>query len=233
MQEKQFVKSFRITKIVQLIILSLIGIAFFLILILNPALGKEVYENRTLSALCAFTWLLMLTSLGFTLYDFFKLRSFAEESHALNKAAYLDNLTGIPNRHGLDVVFQTYDSPESMATVGCFMVTIDNLKENNETHGHLTGDIMIQHFCSIFESIGDGFGVVGRNGGNEFVLVINHCTEDVMQRFIHTLNKQIEDYNKEYTNAPLSIKYAYVLNTDEHANAFTQLMTATYNKLHA
>lgn len=233
MQEKKFVKSFRIAKIVQLCVLSLIGISFFLILVFNPALGKEIYENRTLFTLCAVAWLLMLISLGFTLYDFFRLRSFAEESHALNKVAYLDHLTGIPNRHGLDTVFQTYDSPESMASVGCFMVTIDNLKDSNETLGHKTGDLMIQHFCSIFEEIGDKFGVVGRNGGNEFVLVINHCTDENIQNFINTLNKQVDKHNEEYADAALKLKYAYVLNTDERAEAFTQLMTATYNKLHA
>lgn len=232
MQEKQFVKSSRAIKIVQLCVLSLIGITFFLILIFNPDVGKEIYANKTLFVLCAITWILMLVSLGFTLFDFFKMRSFAEESHALNKVAYLDHLTGIPNRHGLDAVFQTYDSPESMATVGCFMVTIENLKESNKTQGHQTGDLMIQHFCSIFENIGDKFGVVGRNGGNDFVLVVNHCTDEIMQDFIDTLNAEIENHNKEYSDAALNLKYSYVLNTDEHANAFTQLMTATYNKLH-
>ena len=233
MKEKKFVKVFRTIKIVELCVLLVLEGIFFIILMTNSTMSKELFSNRTLFTICVFTWILMIYNLLCLLYDFFQLRSFAEESHALNRAAYLDNLTGIPNRHGLDVVFQTYDTPESLANVGCFMVTIDNLKKINEAKGHQPGDMMIQHFCSIFEEAGDSFGVVGRNGGNEFVLVINNCTDETMNQFVNTLNEQIAEYNMEYTAAPLHIKYTYVLNSTEHADAFTQLLTATYNQLHA
>lgn len=233
MLEKKFVKVFRIAKIIQLCFLLVLEVVFFIILFCNPSLSKELYSNRALFILCSCTWLLMLFNLFCLLYDFCQLRHFTEESHALNRVAFLDNLTGIPNRHGLDVVFQTYDSPESLAMVGCFMVTISNLKETNETLGHQTGDAMIQQFCSIFEEIGDTFGVVGRNGGNEYILVINNCTDRLMKQFIEVLEGQIAEYNLSCAKAPIQIQYAYVLNTEEQATAFTQLLTATYNKLHA
>lgn len=233
MKEKKFVKVFRTTKIIQLCLLLILELAFFIILVTHPALGKNIYNNPTLFLLCAITWVLMIFSLICLFLDFYQMRSFAKESHALNRVAYLDNLTGIPNRHGLDVVFQTYDTPESMATVGCFMVTIDNLKAINESLGHQTGDLLIQNFCSILEETGDGFGVVGRNGGNEFILVVNNCTDAIMKQFIKHLEKQISEYNTEHTVAPLQLKYTYILNVEEHAQAFTHLLTATYNKLHA
>lgn len=233
MQEKKFMKVFRAAKIIQLCLLLLLEVIFFLVLIFNPYMSKHIYDNSTLFTLCAITWGLMLFNLLCLLYDFWQLRSFTAESHALNRAAYLDNLTGIPNRHGLDIVFQTYDTPESMARVGCFMGTIENLKAINEVLGHSTGDLMIQHFCSIFEEVGDTFGVVGRNGGNEYVMVINNCTHDIMKKFIHALNEQIKEYNSEHTKAPISIRYTYILNEEEHAEAFTQLLTSTYNKLHS
>lgn len=233
MLEKKFVKVFRIAKIIQLCFLLVLEGIFFIVLFCNPSLTMELYSNKVLFALCSCTWLLMLFNLTSLLYDFFQLRHFAEESHALNRAAFLDNLTGIPNRHGLDAVFQTYDNPEALATVGCFLVTISNLKETNESLGHQTGDIIIREFCAIFEQIGDSFGVVGRNGGNEYVLVINNCSDLLMKQFIKALEEQIAEYNKDHMNALIQIKYAYVLNTEEGAMAFTQLLTATYNKLHA
>ena len=233
MKEKKFVKIFRTTKIIQLCLLFILEISFFIILVTHPALGKNLYNNPTLFILSSITWILMIFSLICLFIDFYQMRRFAVESHALNRAAYLDNLTGIPNRHGLDVVFQTYDTPESMASVGCFMVTIDNLKTINESLGHQTGDLLIQNFCSIFEETGDSFGVVGRNGGNEFILVINNCTDVRMNQFIKNLETQITEYNAEHTVAPLQLNYTYILNSEEHAQAFTHLLTATYNKLHA
>ena len=233
MQGKRIIKNFKITKIVQLSLLLIIEVIFFFILFQNPSLSKNLYTNTTLLTLFLMVWILMIFNLVCLFLDFFKLRSFAEESHALHKAAYLDHLTGIPNRHGLDVVFQTYDTPESLREVGCFMVTIDNLKDINENLGHQTGDMVIQHFCSIFEDVGDRFGVVGRNSGNEFVMVMNNCSHDSMAGFIQALNEHVTAYNREYTNAPLHIRYSYVLNSEIQVEAFTLLLTATYNKLHS
>ena len=160
MRNKKFVKTFRNTKTVQLVLLLLLEAAYVLVLTLNPALGTKLFEDRTLFILCTLSWILALFNLVWLLYDFYKLRTFAEESHALNRAAFLDHLTGIPNRHGLDVVFETYDSPESLAHVACYMVTITNLKEVNQTMGHVVGDQMLKDFSGILESVGDAFGVV-------------------------------------------------------------------------
>lgn len=233
MKNNNLIKKIRTSKIIQLSLLIVFILFFVGVLLSHPTLTKQIYQNEVLFILCAFTWILILFQLICLFIDFLQMRSFALESHALNRIAYLDNLTGIPNRHGLDVVFQTYDNPKSLEDVGCFMVTIDNLKSTNESLGHKAGDLLIQDFCSIFEEIGDGFGVVGRNGGNEFILVINHCTNELMAHFIHILNSQIGCYNEEHENAPLHIAYTYVLNSTEHATAFTQLLTATYNKLHS
>ena len=220
-QKKKFVKTFRNTKTVQLILLLLLETAYVLVLTLNPALGTKLFEDRTLFILCTLSWILALFNLIWLLYDFYKLGTFADESHALNRAAFLDHLTGIPNRHGLDVVFETYDSPESLAHVACYMVTITNLKEINQTMGHVVGDQMLKDFSGILESVGDAFGVVGRNGGNEFLMIVNHGSHDTMEYFIESLNQQLKEYNEEHSNAPIQIQYAYILN--EHMQSISPL----------
>ncbi len=233
MQEKKFAKSFRFAKVVQLCILLLLDALTILILVCNPEIGSQLYSNKIIFTLSAIIWVLMIFSLLCILHDFYKLKSFAEESHALNKVAYLDNLTGIPNRSGLDMAFKVYDSPESVKEVGCFMGSISNLRTINETKGHSAGDRMILDFCSIFEEIGDKFGFVGRNGGNEYVMVMNACTHESMQRFIEELTEHLAEYNTQHKEAPIDFQYAYLLNTDVKAQVFSQLLTATYNKLHS
>ena len=225
MPEKSFAKSFRRIKTVQLGILIALEIAVALILLCNPSIGKQLFSNKVLLLLYVTIWLLMLFNICCLLYDFVKIKQFAEESHSLNQIAYLDNLTGIPNRHGLDTVFKTYDTPASLMQVGCFMCTIDNLREINETLGHASGDKIILDFCSIFE--------VGRNGGNEFLMVMDKCTHDSMQAFSDKLKERVSAYNESRAKAPIQIKHTYLLNTDVKAQAFTQLLTATYNELHS
>lgn len=232
MPEKKFLKRFRVAKLIQLCLYALIDIAFITILILNPQTGTKIYHDKTLFLLCTFIWVTMVLGLGYLLYDFYKMKFFAKESHSLNRTAYLDNMTGIPNRHGLDMIFDTYSTTEALAEVGCFVGTIANLREINETLGHQAGDFIIQSFCTIFEEVGDAFGTVGRNGGNEFVMVINHCTPQVMQSFLDSLDSRIEQYNNEHSDAPIKFLHSYLLNAESQAQTFAALLTATYNNLH-
>ena len=75
-QKKKFVKTFRNTKTVQLILLLLLETAYVLVLTLNPALGTKLFEDRTLFILCTLSWILALFNLIWLLYDFYKLRTF-------------------------------------------------------------------------------------------------------------------------------------------------------------
>ena len=127
---------------------------------------------------------------------------------------------------------QIFIERESLAHVACYMVTITNLKEINQTMGHVVGDQMLKDFSGILESVGDAFGVVGRNGGNEFLMIVNHGSHDTMEYFIESLNQQLKEYNEEHSNAPIQIQYAYILNEEAHAEYFSTLLTETYNKLH-
>lgn len=232
MQEKKFVTIFRIAKIIQLCIILMIEAGFLYILMENPSMTGRLYEEPVLYLLCAITWIMLIFGLLCIIFDFFMLRSIAKESHKLKKAAFLDDLTGIPNRHGLDVIFQTYTTPESMANVGCYMVTIDNLKAINQSDSRQAGDRMIQDFCSILESVGDKFGIVGRNGGNDFLVVIDNCKKKKMKSFEGMLEARIADYNREHIDFPIRLRSTYILNSTEGIEAFTQLLTATYNRLH-
>lgn len=232
MQENKFVKSLRRAKLVQFGILLLIEIAFFLVLLLNPSISRQLYSNPVLFSLCAITWILLIYELLCLIYDFSKLRSFVRESHTLNKVAFLDSLTGLPNRHGLDTVFETYDSPEAMSRIGCCMFTIDNLMEINETRDRAAGDKLIQNFASLLEKVGDSFGTIGRNGGNDFLAVLDNCSEQTMNRFLKQLEAEVAQYNQENPLLPLRIRNAFILNSEARIPAFPELLIEVYKKLY-
>lgn len=233
METKNFVKRFRTAKIAQFLILLLIEIVFFLILLAHPSMTRELYGNRPLFFLCALVWVLVIFQLLCLLHDAFQLRTLAKEGHTLRRLAYLDGLTGIPNRHGLDTIFRTYDTPQSMAEIGCCMLTIENLPEINERLGRLPGDAMIQDFCSILEKVGDSFGIVGRNGGNVFLAVMDKCDADTIRRFSAALQEELDHYNQKHEQTPLSVRSAYVLNSEAKLDTFPRLLTATYSRLYA
>lgn len=231
MREKKFITIYRKAKIIQLCVLVAIEVFFIGILMANPAMTRRIFEDRTLYLLSAAVWVLMIVALLFLVYDFFKLRSFEQMNYALNTESYPDDLTDMPD-HGMDAIFQTYSTPESMANVGCCMITIDNLEAANQSDSRQTADRMIQDFSSILESAGDLYGTVNRIGNNEFLVVIDRCDKEAMERFIRNLEDRIISYNREHERFPLQLQSTYILNSEERMETFTQLLIATYNRLH-
>ena len=232
MREQKFVRQFRTAKIVHLVLLACLELLFSIILIANASLRAQIFSNPALSLLCTFVWLLMLFELLFLIYDFYKLRAFARESHLLNQTAYLDHLTGLPNRYGLDEIFRTYTTPETLEDTGCLLFSIANLPTVNEISGHQAGDTIIRDFSAMFEEIGDRYGYTGRNGGNEFVAAITPCSLQIIQDFRTTLDNRISLYNREHQSSPIVLRSAYTLYKEEPTQSFTELLVITYNKLH-
>ena len=69
---------------------------------------------------------------------------------------------------------------------------IDNFKQVNDNYGHMKGDEVLTIFAKkIEDSIGKK-GIVGRYGGDEFMIILEEITEynDVWEVF-HKLNKEI------------------------------------------
>ena len=232
MTNKTLIKTFRTSKIIQFCITFILEIFFVIVLLTNYSELKQILSNRIMVVLCSTVWLLFVSTLFFLLYDFFKLRTFDTEHQTLNKVAYVDKLTGLPNRHGLDTIFQTYNSPESIANMGCYMAVIDNLGDTNETLGYEAGSVLIKQFSFILNKLNNDSGIVGRNGGNEFISIINNCNQESMEAYVANVNKKIDKYNEDNSTAPIVIKYSYVVNQNENNISFTQLIASVYKKLH-
>ena len=224
------IKPYKIIKLVQLGFLIAMAVVTFLILILNPSLRYSVYQNLNLSILYFSIWVLLVVGFLFLLYDFSRMESLVSSSHELKKATYLDNLTGIPNRYSCDLIFQSYNTEKSIEDIGCCVLTISNLLDINQTKSHEEGDAIILNFCSLFESVGDRYGFVGRNGGNEFLIVIDHCTETLMKEFLEQLNEELDSYNRLHIDK-LQIAYEYALNQQEHVTRFADLVAICCHKL--
>lgn len=230
--EQTVVKFTRQLKWLQLILLILVAIGFLFILIANPSLLRNIFTNRYLFLLCSIIWGILLFSFLFLLYDFSKLGVFVQEGHNLNKTAYLDTLTGIPNRFSCDALLQAYQSPKNMEKLGCVLLEISNLSKVNEVMSHEKGDAMIQSFCTLLETVGSEYGFVGRNGGNEFLTIMEECSEQKVSIFLAKLQSELQICNAADISIPdIELHYSYALNSDLHTERFTDLITAAYKNL--
>ena len=66
--------------------------------------------------------------------------------------------------------------PESADTVGVLFCDIDNLKPINDRYGHLVGDAVISAVANRLERAVRRQDEVARYGGDEFFIVLDHCS---------------------------------------------------------
>ena len=232
MGDNRNLRDYKLIKTIQLIFVCVLEAAFLIIILSNRWLRESIFLNKSLFSLCVITYILMILFLISICVDLYELRSIVSDNHTLQKQTYLDNLTGIPNRYSLDLIFATYNTPESLRNVGCVLFELENLTEINETHGRAEGDHILQNFSTILEDICDSLGFVGRNSGNEFVVVINNCTEHMINDCFTAIAQRVAMYNNDENNlTPITYKQTYTLNSDENLPSFSRLLTATYQKL--
>jgi len=106
-----------------------------------------------------------------THYDITELKQ-AEEK--INKLAYFDQLTGLPNRTLLfDRLKQAMTASARNGNYGALLfIDLDNFKSLNDTHGHDIGDILLQQVAQRLITCVRAEDTVARLGGDEFVVMM-------------------------------------------------------------
>ena len=96
-------------------------------------------------------------------------------SQDLRRQASTDDLTGVANRRSfmarLAIEFQRL---QRHGQVRCSLVAldIDWFKRVNDTWGHAAGDAVLRHFARLMDQVTRLGDVVGRTGGEEFMLLL-------------------------------------------------------------
>ncbi|MFG6415227.1 GGDEF domain-containing protein [Roseateles sp. DC23W] len=91
------------------------------------------------------------------------------EQEGLRRLATIDELTGVLNRRGLEAAI---DDLEAQAEpLGLVLLDIDHFKAVNDHWGHAAGDEVLRRVAAIVAASLRSADVIGRWGGEEFVIV--------------------------------------------------------------
>ncbi|MCW8879335.1 MAG: GGDEF domain-containing protein [Kangiellaceae bacterium] len=88
-----------------------------------------------------------------------------------------DQLTGLYNRHYLQEV-AAHKLAEALRhgySLCLLVLDLDHFKKINDTHGHIVGDFVLQELSVLLENFSRGEDIVARIGGEEFVMLLDHC----------------------------------------------------------
>ncbi len=95
---------------------------------------------------------------------------FVERRNALSHQASHDALTGLRNRRDLEAIIDRLAAqPRGVAVLLC---DLDRFKATNDTHGHETGDRVLERFADLLREHAREGDLAVRFGGEEFCLVL-------------------------------------------------------------
>lgn len=131
----------------------------------------------------------------------------------LSRKADHDQLTGLYNRHAFlqlsNVIINEVKSNKSKYNFA--ILDIDYFKKVNDTYGHNAGDMILKQFANILTALSNKDIVVGRWGGEEFVMI---TSDDIKYKdfviMLEKLRAKISKYkfkieNKKTINITASI----------------------------
>jgi diguanylate cyclase (GGDEF)-like protein len=102
----------------------------------------------------------------------------------LEELSTLDPLTGLKNRRAFSAIFteECSRSTRHREPLALLFLDIDHFKEINDTHGHQTGDQVLQALSRFFQEKCRPYDTIGRWGGEEFVILLR-STDEVAAKF--------------------------------------------------
>ena len=99
----------------------------------------------------------------------------------LVKIANNDELTGLPNRRLLeDRIAQAIKSAaRTRQIVAVLFLDLDYFKAVNDTHGHLTGDLLLKLVATRLKGLLRDEDTIARIGGDEFVILLSNLNSEL------------------------------------------------------
>ncbi len=124
-----------------------------------------------------------------------------DAEHAkVNSLAETDPLTGLANRRKFEAVLTERISAFEKSVASCSFslccIDLDGFKPINDRYGHDVGDEVLQAVSSRLRNILRHSDVVGRQGGDEFMLIVDAVSDsaglkDMAQRLIELIARPI------------------------------------------
>ena len=104
-----------------------------------------------------------------------------------------DPLTGLMNRRAFQ---RTLENELHSQKPGIFIfIDVDNFKSYNDRYGHNVGDLCLTHFASAMAKSFPEDSILGRYGGDEFVIYLKNASSESAQQYMQYFQEQVAHMN--------------------------------------
>ena len=119
--------------------------------------------------------------------------------HELEGLAYSDSLTSLANRSKCELTMAELSGKYTILSID-----LDHLKYTNDNYGHTEGDRLISGFSDILKNSFTDASLIGRMGGDEFIVILPFIDESRTNRDL----KCLEDLMNYHNSLKNSFKYS-------------------------
>ena len=157
-----------------------------------------------------------------TMYNAYK-----KSIESLNYKASHDELTGVYNRAGYDLIRTSLDTK----TTAMLLFDADVFKSVNDQFGHETGDRVLQRIAAVLKSNFRSDDYICRIGGDEFVVFMVHIGQEPDKLIEHKVARINQELSTESDGVPpitLSVGVSYNPEGNDPDEMFRRADTALY-----
>jgi diguanylate cyclase (GGDEF)-like protein/PAS domain S-box-containing protein len=156
---------------------------------------RHSYAAALLAAIPVCCIAIVAVQLFFTRKDTSRARSERDETlMKLKEKAQTDALTGLLNREeAVEEITAFLNAEGRNHCHTLLMIDLDNFKNINDNFGHFEGDKVLKLLASSIKSVFRNIDIVGRLGGDEFIVLMKHTsTKSIVRRKALELRAALE-----------------------------------------
>ncbi|MCR5288564.1 MAG: GGDEF domain-containing protein [Treponema sp.] len=199
-------------------ILFIIGMGASIFLFMAIIVGHLRHKNTDL--LMTTCLIPMFSSLSIIIYQK-TIQKFdaIKEAQLYQHLALIDFATGVNSKTAwFSLIEQFTPIPNNKETACLILFDMNNLKDLNDTYGHLTGDKVISTFSSCLKTAFMDYGNIYRIGGDEFICLCRNTKEDKVKKMLARFDSLVK--NQRETSLRFTVAYGYSLFTPRTTEDF-------------
>lgn len=126
-----------------------------------------------------------------------KVTELEDANERLRNLSLTDGITGLNNRRGFMILATGLLKFARRVgySLSLLYIDLDSLKLTNDTLGHTAGDALIVRFANILTRTFRDSDIIGRMGGDEFVVLMADATESDVESMRAHLQKNVDAHN--------------------------------------
>lgn len=113
------------------------------------------------------------------------------DRNQLVRVATTDGMTGLHNKNSFLEKAEKLNSTASSFPAAFIFLDLDNFKKANDTLGHATGDQIIRDAAAVLKNAFRSDDLIGRFGGDEYVIMLANLPEHGLQAKLEGLNEKM------------------------------------------